>query len=129
LQGPPDYVAAAVASQPVVTVTPASDGDIHRITDQDLIPPRQHHHHHQQQQQTASPDHPLAGLMRGRPQDAADGGQFRESDRPADRFFVFFFFISILSTYIQGGSVAEWLARWTQAQKGLGSKRSRDAVG
>jgi len=28
-----------------------------------------------------------------------------------------------------GGSVAEWLARWTQAQKGPGSNRSRDAVG
>ena len=28
-----------------------------------------------------------------------------------------------------GGSVAEWLACWTQAQKGLGSNRSRDAVG
>ena len=29
----------------------------------------------------------------------------------------------------QGGSVAEWLARWTtQAQKGMGSNRSRDAV-
>jgi len=27
------------------------------------------------------------------------------------------------------GSVAEWLACWTQAQKGLGSSRSRDAVG
>ena len=27
----------------------------------------------------------------------------------------------------KGGSVAEWLACWTQAQKGLGS--SRDAVG
>jgi len=26
-----------------------------------------------------------------------------------------------------GGSVAEWLACWTQAQKGLGSNRSRDA--
>ena len=25
-------------------------------------------------------------------------------------------------------SVAEWLACWTQAQKGPGSKRSRDAV-
>jgi len=25
-------------------------------------------------------------------------------------------------------SVAEWLACWTQAQKGLGSNRSRDAV-
>jgi len=28
-----------------------------------------------------------------------------------------------------GGSVAEWLACWTQAQKGLGLNRSRDAVG
>ena len=28
-----------------------------------------------------------------------------------------------------GGSVAEWLACLTQAQKGLGSNRSRDAVG
>jgi len=27
-----------------------------------------------------------------------------------------------------GGSVAEWLACWTQAQKGLGSNRSRDDV-
>ena len=26
-------------------------------------------------------------------------------------------------------TVAEWLARWTQAQKGLGSNRSRDSVG
>jgi len=26
------------------------------------------------------------------------------------------------------GSLAEWLACWTQAQKGLGSNRSRDAV-
>ena len=30
---------------------------------------------------------------------------------------------------VMGGSVAEWLACWTQAQKGLGSNRSRDAVG
>ena len=28
-----------------------------------------------------------------------------------------------------GGSVAEWLGCWTQAQKGPGSNRSRDAVG
>jgi len=27
------------------------------------------------------------------------------------------------------GLIAEWLACWTQAQKGLGSNRSRDAVG
>jgi len=29
----------------------------------------------------------------------------------------------------QDGSVAEWLACWTQAQKGPCSNRSRDAVG
>ena len=29
----------------------------------------------------------------------------------------------------RGGSVAEWLACWTQVQKGQGSNRSRDAVG
>jgi len=28
-----------------------------------------------------------------------------------------------------GGSVAEWLACWSQAQKDPGSNRSRDAVG
>jgi len=28
-----------------------------------------------------------------------------------------------------GGSVAEWIACWTQAQRGPGSNRSRDAVG
>ena len=27
-----------------------------------------------------------------------------------------------------GGSVADWLACWTQAQKGLGSNRSRDEL-
>jgi len=32
-------------------------------------------------------------------------------------------------TVSDGGSVAEWLACWTQVQKGLGSNRSRDAVG
>ena len=30
-------------------------------------------------------------------------------------------------TYL-GGSVAKWLACWTQAQKGLGSNQSRDAI-
>ena len=38
-----------------------------------------------------------------------------------------------LLTYLlistRGGSVAEWLACWTQAQKGAGLNRSRDAVG
>jgi len=31
--------------------------------------------------------------------------------------------------FSQGGSVAEWLACWTQAQKGPGLNHSRDAVG
>jgi len=30
---------------------------------------------------------------------------------------------------VRGGSVAEWLACWTQALKAPGSNRSRDAVG
>jgi len=33
-----------------------------------------------------------------------------------------------LARNISGGSVAEWIECWTQAQKGLGSNRSRDAV-
>jgi len=36
--------------------------------------------------------------------------------------------ISALSKGL-GGSVAEWLACWAQAQKGPSSNRSRDAVG
>jgi len=31
--------------------------------------------------------------------------------------------------YTTGGSVAEWLACWTQALKGPGSNRSHNAVG
>ena len=39
-------------------------------------------------------------------------------------------FVYILkSLHVVGGSVDEWLACWTQEQKGLGSNRSRDAVG
>jgi len=37
--------------------------------------------------------------------------------------------VIIMPLALGGGSVAEWLACWTQAQKGLGSNRSRDAVG
>ena len=37
--------------------------------------------------------------------------------------------VCIVSPTGRGGSVAEWLACWTQAQKGPGSNRSRDAVG
>ena len=35
----------------------------------------------------------------------------------------------IRGLYPLGGSVAEWLACWTQAQKGPGSNHSHDAVG
>jgi len=35
----------------------------------------------------------------------------------------------VILVQIKGGSVAEWLACWTHAQKGLGSNRSRDVVG
>ena len=38
-------------------------------------------------------------------------------------------FYSAVSTRETGGSVAEWSACWTRAQKGPGSSRSRDAVG
>jgi len=34
----------------------------------------------------------------------------------------------IAGLHNKGGSVAEWLACWTQAQKGPGSNRSADAV-
>ena len=37
--------------------------------------------------------------------------------------------ISHIMLLILRGSVTEWLACWTQAQQGLGSNRSRDAVG
>ena len=37
--------------------------------------------------------------------------------------------IVVIYFQTQGGSVAEWLARWTQAQLGPGSNLSRDAVG
>ena len=40
--------------------------------------------------------------------------------------------IDIVQSYVTVtlvGLVAEWLACWTQAQKGPGSNRSRDAVG
>jgi len=40
--------------------------------------------------------------------------------RPTDHGFV--------GVY-RGGSVAKWLACWTQVQKGPGSNRSRDALG
>jgi len=35
---------------------------------------------------------------------------------------------TLIGFMVIGGSVAELLACWTQAQNGLGSNRSRDAV-
>ena len=46
---------------------------------------------------------------------------YAHTDTAAQRPFV--------CDYTRGGSVAEWLEGWTQAQKGPGSNRSRDAVG
>ena len=45
--------------------------------------------------------------------------------------FLQIYFSRIIIQYciVFGGSVAEWLACWTLAQYGLGSNRSRDAVG
>ena len=39
------------------------------------------------------------------------------------------FCLSDIDQCNEGGSVAEWLACWTQAQQGLGSNCSHDAVG
>jgi len=39
--------------------------------------------------------------------------------------FIVYFILFMLHS---GGSVAEWLACWTQAQKGPGPNRSRDAA-
>jgi len=40
---------------------------------------------------------------------------------------VFLLLLVVIS--LESGSVAEWLECWTQAQKGSGSNRNRDAVG
>jgi len=42
---------------------------------------------------------------------------------------VFAVCLLVYIVYFYCGSVAEWLVCWTQAQKGLGSNHSRDAVG
>jgi len=48
---------------------------------------------------------------------------------PSSSFFYLRHFNIDYFTLYWGSSVAEWLACWTQAQKGPGSNRSRDAVG
>jgi len=53
-----------------------------------------------------------------------------ETQTDADSFiFIYHNYAALLVKVGLGGSVAEWLACWTQAQKGLGSNCSRDAVG
>ena len=56
--------------------------------------------------------------------------QIMEQSRPAHHTRLYIT-LKILSVHRQivGGSVAEWSACWTQAQKGQGSNSSRDAVG
>jgi len=51
-------------------------------------------------------------------------GKLRTLPFVCTRIYLIAFILAAL-----GGSVAEWLACWTQAQKGPGSNRSRDAVG
>ena len=55
----------------------------------------------------------------------------RKNNRRKDNITDMKVFHSLSNTIvvIMDGSVAEWLACWTQAQKGPGSNRSRDAVG
>ena len=53
-------------------------------------------------------------------------GKLNSTGSASVRYFPVFFSYSVK---LDGGSVAEWLACWTQAQKGPGSNRSRDAVG
>jgi len=52
--------------------------------------------------------------------------QPRTCSPPPLDFQQFIFFYHTLEP--MGGPVADWLACWTQAQKGPGSNRSRDAV-
>jgi len=47
--------------------------------------------------------------------------------RPPDPITLYCIYIHL--QYREGGSVAEWLACWTEALKGPGSNRSHDAVG
>jgi len=53
-----------------------------------------------------------------------DDKQLDRSQNSAKLCSTLFLFID----YMNGGSVAEWLACWTQAQKGLGSNRGRFRV-
>jgi len=46
----------------------------------------------------------------------------------SSNLIIYTFVLATGSREMAGGSVAEWLACWTQAQKGPGSNRSRDAV-
>jgi len=56
-------------------------------------------------------------------------GARRETRPSADSTnFIIGLLTFLVVSHVLGGSVAEWLACWTQAQKGLGSNRSRDAV-
>ena len=59
----------------------------------------------------------------------------RDTSRDSTTILILYFTIFKVFNYlldcstVQGGWVVEWLACWTQAQKGPGSNRSRDAVG
>jgi len=75
----------------------------------------------------------IGGLRRAaRQHDDADDvdDDDTELDRVTTLSVYVAFSVYIIDTFSHtGGSVAEWLACWTQAQYGPGSNRSRDAVG
>ena len=64
-------------------------------------------------------------LICGRRRSAANAGSVMLSAEEGADLLVY----PVNASATTGGSIAEWLACWTQAQKGLGSNRSRDAVG
>jgi len=64
-------------------------------------------------------------LICGRRRSAANAGSVMLSAEEGADLLVY----PVNASATTGGSIAGWLACWTQAQKGLGSNRSRDAVG
>jgi len=83
------------------------------------------------------PQHPSAEQI---VDDQPDSGSFRDTSSIIFLFHFWLFSDAVLwvsceifenlevPKFVGGGSVAEWLACWTQAQKGLVSNRSREAV-
>jgi len=82
--------------------------------------------------------HPGPTDAQAQPPSPSEAGSFSllraNAPRPSSPSALRFFpqkklYLAAYVVQAEGGSVAEWLACWTQAQKGPGSNRSRDAVG